>query len=46
MPAPKRSPVARKPIKGIALLDPRNRISLKAQQETHEIISRKVAKTK
>jgi hypothetical protein len=46
MPAPKRSPIARKPIKGIALLDPKDRLSLKAQQETHEIKNRKVAKTK
>jgi hypothetical protein len=46
MPAPKRSPIARKPIKGIALLGSKDRLSLKAQQETHELISRKVAKTK
>ncbi len=46
MPAPKRPPIARKPIKGIALLDPKDRLSLKAQQETHEVINRKVARTK
>lgn len=46
MPAPKRSPAARKPIRGIALLDPKERQSLRAQRETHEIINRKVTKTK
>ncbi|UCB43410.1 MAG: hypothetical protein JSV77_01815 [Dehalococcoidales bacterium] len=46
MPAPKRSPTVKKPIKGIGLLSLKDQLSLKAQQETHERISRKVAKTK
>ncbi|HEY32976.1 MAG TPA: hypothetical protein G4O10_07715 [Dehalococcoidia bacterium] len=46
MPAPKRSPAVKKPIKGIALLERKDQISLKAQQEAHELVSRKVAKTK